>query len=240
MKFVAVTSCPTGIAHTYTAAESLEQGAALLGHEIHIETQGASGSEPLDPALIAAADGVIFAADVEVRGRERFAGKPVVQFSVKAPIADAEGVCIAAVAAAESHSTIADHDAIDRIATTAAVLDNHERDRFDLWVCDELAGVLGYLDERDTGPGVPSDRRIVAFMHTVVAEEWTGKGLGAILVREAFAHARSRNWSVRLVCSYAQHILTETKPLRSDLIGTSTNHMMNGSTDRPVGVLGAV
>ena len=49
MKFVAATSCPTGIAHTYMAAESLEQGAARSGHDIHVETQGASGSEPSTP-----------------------------------------------------------------------------------------------------------------------------------------------------------------------------------------------
>lgn len=49
MKFVATTSCPTGIAHTYLAAESLEQGAARSGHEIQVETQGASGSEPSTP-----------------------------------------------------------------------------------------------------------------------------------------------------------------------------------------------
>ena len=62
MKFVGVTSCPTGIAHTYMAAEALEQAAAAAGHEIVVETQGSGGFEPLDPAQIAAADGVIFAA----------------------------------------------------------------------------------------------------------------------------------------------------------------------------------
>ena len=79
MKFVAVTSCPTGIAHTYMAAEALEQAAADSGDEMHVETQGSAGSDPLDPQIIADADAVIFAADVEVRDRERFAGKPLVQ-----------------------------------------------------------------------------------------------------------------------------------------------------------------
>jgi PTS system fructose-specific IIC component len=86
MKFVAVTSCPTGIAHTYMAAESLEQAAAAAGHEIVVETQGAGGSEPMDPALIAEADAVIFAADVEVVAKERFAGKPTVSSGVKGAI----------------------------------------------------------------------------------------------------------------------------------------------------------
>ncbi|HET8977443.1 MAG TPA: fructose-specific PTS transporter subunit EIIC [Solirubrobacteraceae bacterium] len=86
MKLVAVTSCPTGIAHTYMAAEALEQAAISAGHEIAVETQGAAGATPLAPEVIAGADAVIFAADVEVRGRERFAGKPLVQASVKAGI----------------------------------------------------------------------------------------------------------------------------------------------------------
>jgi PTS system fructose-specific IIC component len=83
MKFVAVTSCPTGIAHTYMAAEALEQAARAAGHEIVVETQGSAGAERLSPEQIASADAVIFAADVEVRDRERFAGKPLVAGSVK-------------------------------------------------------------------------------------------------------------------------------------------------------------
>ena len=89
MKFVAVTSCPTGIAHTYMAAEALEQAAADSGDEMHVETQGSAGSDPLDPQIIADADAVIFAADVEVRDRERFAGKPLVQSGVKRAIGGA-------------------------------------------------------------------------------------------------------------------------------------------------------
>ena len=83
MKLVAVTSCPTGIAHTYMAAEAIEQAAKAAGHDIAVETQGAAGATPIPPEVIAAADAVIFAADVEVRGRERFAGKPTIQTSVK-------------------------------------------------------------------------------------------------------------------------------------------------------------
>ncbi|MGW4592829.1 PTS fructose transporter subunit IIC [Amycolatopsis thermoflava] len=101
MKFVAVTSCPTGIAHTYMAAEALEQAAKAAGHEMTVETQGAAGSAPLDAARIAEADAVVFAADVDVRDRERFAGKPTVTAGVKAAINDGAGLIAQAVKAAE-------------------------------------------------------------------------------------------------------------------------------------------
>ncbi len=83
---VAVTACPTGIAHTYMAAEKLEEAAAKAGVGIHVETQGSAGAKPLDPALIANASAVIFACDVGVRDRARFAGKPMVSSGVKRAI----------------------------------------------------------------------------------------------------------------------------------------------------------
>ena len=100
MRLVAVTSCPTGIAHTYMAAESLEQSAHAAGHEIVVETQGAVAWEPLSPEAIAAADAVIIAADVQIRDRERFTGKPVVTVGVRRAITDAPGLLDQAVAAA--------------------------------------------------------------------------------------------------------------------------------------------
>ncbi|WP_187976740.1 fructose-specific PTS transporter subunit EIIC [Mycetocola sp. JXN-3] len=86
LRFVAVTSCPTGIAHTYMAAEALENAAREAGHQILVETQGSAGSTPLNPADIAAADAVIFAHDVEVKDRARFAGKPTIDVGVKKAI----------------------------------------------------------------------------------------------------------------------------------------------------------
>ncbi|WP_457027975.1 PTS fructose transporter subunit IIABC [Kitasatospora sp. P5_F3] len=83
---VAVTSCPTGIAHTYMAAKALELAAAKAGARIQVETQGSAGSTPLDPAVIAAAHAVIFAHDVEVRDKSRFAGKPTIDVGVKAGV----------------------------------------------------------------------------------------------------------------------------------------------------------
>ncbi|KQX83142.1 fructose-specific PTS transporter subunit EIIC [Streptomyces sp. Root1310] len=85
-RIVAVTSCPTGIAHTYMAAESLEKAGREAGVELVVETQGSAGFTRLDPAVIAAADGVIFAHDVPVREKDRFAGKPTVDVGVKAGI----------------------------------------------------------------------------------------------------------------------------------------------------------
>jgi PTS system fructose-specific IIC component len=82
-RLVAVTACPTGIAHTYMAADSLVAAAKEMGVDLQVETQGSSGAKPLDPAVIAAADAVIFAVDVDVRGKERFAGKPVINAPVK-------------------------------------------------------------------------------------------------------------------------------------------------------------
>ncbi|GHH47241.1 PTS fructose transporter subunit IIABC [Streptomyces candidus] len=85
-RIVAVTSCPTGIAHTYMAAEALEQAGNRDGVQLTVEPQGSSGFTRLDPAVIAAADAVIFAHDVPVRDRERFAGKPTVDVGVKAGV----------------------------------------------------------------------------------------------------------------------------------------------------------
>jgi PTS system fructose-specific IIC component len=102
MKFVAVTSCPTGIAHTYMAAEALEQAAKAAGHEIIVETQGSAGSTPIDPAYLADADAVIFAADLEVRNKARFDHLPAVVTGVKKAISDSPGLIAAAVEKAKA------------------------------------------------------------------------------------------------------------------------------------------
>lgn len=89
MKFVGVTSCPTGIAHTYMAAEALEIAAEEAGHEMKVETQGSAGSTPLTQAEIDAADAVIFAHDLEVKDKARFVNKPTVDVGVKRGVSDA-------------------------------------------------------------------------------------------------------------------------------------------------------
>jgi PTS system fructose-specific IIC component len=97
---VAVTACPTGIAHTYMAADSLVAAAKKAGATLHVETQGSSGSTPLSPATIAEADAVIFATDVGVRDKQRFAGKPVVASGVKRAINEPDKMVAEALAAA--------------------------------------------------------------------------------------------------------------------------------------------
>lgn len=93
MKIVAVTACPTGIAHTYMAAEKLEKTASAMGHQIKVETQGAMGLEnELTAAEIQAADAVIFAVDIDVEQRERFDGKKVVQVPVQDAIKDPRAI----------------------------------------------------------------------------------------------------------------------------------------------------
>ncbi len=97
---VAVTACPTGIAHTYMAADSLVAAAKKAGATLHVETQGSSGSTPLSPETIAAADAVIFATDVGVKDKQRFAGKPVIASGVKRAINEPDKMVAEALAAA--------------------------------------------------------------------------------------------------------------------------------------------
>jgi PTS system fructose-specific IIC component len=89
---VAVTACPTGIAHTYMAAEALQAAAERAGVDIHVETQGSAGSTPLAASTIAAASAVILAADVGVRDKGRFAGLPVVATGVKRAVDAADAL----------------------------------------------------------------------------------------------------------------------------------------------------
>ncbi|SDY44922.1 PTS system D-fructose-specific IIA component (F1P-forming), Frc family /PTS system D-fructose-specific IIB component (F1P-forming), Frc family /PTS system D-fructose-specific IIC component (F1P-forming), Frc family [Modestobacter sp. DSM 44400] len=98
---VAVSACPTGIAHTYMAADKLSAAARDMGVDLHVETQGSSGSTPLDPSVISKAAAVIFAVDVGVKDRDRFAGKPLVQSGTKRAMNEPEVMIREALAAAD-------------------------------------------------------------------------------------------------------------------------------------------
>ncbi len=89
-KVVAVTACPTGIAHTYMAAEALEQQAAKMGVKMKVETNGSGGAQNvLTSEEIKEADGVIIAADKNVE-MMRFDGKPVLKTPVSRGINEPE------------------------------------------------------------------------------------------------------------------------------------------------------
>ena len=105
MKFVAVTSCPTGIAHSQMAAENLLQTAERLGHDIDVEVQGAMGTQDeLSVDAIDAADAVIITSDTSV-SRDRFGGKLVVKGTVKDGVNNAEEIIQRTAALVEDGKT---------------------------------------------------------------------------------------------------------------------------------------
>lgn len=120
-RLVAVTSCPTGIAHTYMAAEALSKAAADAGLSIKVETQGSIGAEnTITPEEAAAADAVIIAADTNVV-EDRFAGKPIVHAGTGDAIRNAAGLIAQAVQLAASAPSAAagttPADLVARVAT---------------------------------------------------------------------------------------------------------------------------
>ena len=102
-RIVAVTACPTGIAHTYMAADALTQTAEERDDvELTVETQGSSNNTAVSANVIENADAVIFATDVGVRDRERFAGKPVIESGVKRAINEPGVMIDEAIAASKN------------------------------------------------------------------------------------------------------------------------------------------
>lgn len=102
-RIVAITSCPTGIAHTFMAAEGLLQAAKALGHAIRVETQGSVGArDGLSDDEIRDADVVVIAADREV-DLARFAGKRLLKSATKPAINDGQALLTRALAEATIH-----------------------------------------------------------------------------------------------------------------------------------------
>ncbi|MFH8250140.1 fructose-specific PTS transporter subunit EIIC [Microbacterium sp. B2969] len=101
-RLVAVTSCATGIAHTFMAADALTAAGKKTGVDLTVEPQGSSGYQALPQHIIDSADAVIFATDVDVRELQRFAGKPVVRSGVKRGIEEPTELIEEAVAAAKN------------------------------------------------------------------------------------------------------------------------------------------
>ena len=97
-KIIAVTSCPTGIAHTIMAAEALRKVASSLGHQIKVETQGSAGKKGVfTEDDIAEADVVILATDIRIEPA-RFAGKPILETSTSEAIRNTRDVIGSALA----------------------------------------------------------------------------------------------------------------------------------------------
>ncbi|WHE37537.1 MULTISPECIES: PTS fructose transporter subunit IIABC [Microbacterium] len=101
-RIVAVTSCATGIAHTFMAADALTAAGKEAGIDLVVEPQGSSGYQALPASVIDNADAVIFATDVDVREISRFAGKPVIRSGVKRGIEQPAEMIREAVAAASN------------------------------------------------------------------------------------------------------------------------------------------
>ncbi|QNE34823.1 PTS fructose transporter subunit IIABC [Leifsonia shinshuensis] len=99
-RIVAVTSCATGIAHTFMAADALTAAGTKNGVALTVEPQGSSGYQAIPQSIIDDADAVIFANDVDVREEARFAGKPVVRSTVKRGIEQPDQLIAEAVAVA--------------------------------------------------------------------------------------------------------------------------------------------
>lgn len=97
-RIVAITACPTGVAHTFMAAEALQQTAQRLGYDLQVETQGSVGARtPLSPQAIADADVVLLAADIEV-ATERFAGKKIYRCGTGIALKQSEAILNKALA----------------------------------------------------------------------------------------------------------------------------------------------
>ncbi|MDQ1216339.1 PTS fructose transporter subunit IIABC [Microbacterium arborescens] len=101
-RIVAVTSCATGIAHTFMAADALTAAGKEAGIDLVVEPQGSSGYQALPASVIDNADAVIFATDVDVREISRFAGKPLIRSGVKRGIEQPAQMIREAVAAASN------------------------------------------------------------------------------------------------------------------------------------------
>lgn len=95
MNIVGITACPTGIAHTYMAAERLEKAGKKMGLTVKIETQGAMGIEnELTEADIREAAAVIFAVGIAIQKKDRFEGKKIYEIGVQEAIKNAEAILL--------------------------------------------------------------------------------------------------------------------------------------------------
>ena len=156
---VGVTACPTGIAHTYMAADSLVAAGKEAGVEVIIETQGSGGVTPLPAATIASASAAIFATDVGVKERERFAGLPVIESGVKRAINEPAKMVEEAIAASKNPNA------------------------------RKVAGTAGAAAEENTGTQLGWGKRIQQALMTGVSYMLPFVAAGGLLIALGFAMA---------------------------------------------------
>ncbi|NYD68458.1 PTS fructose transporter subunit IIABC [Agromyces atrinae] len=142
---VAVTACPTGIAHTYMAADALTAAAKRADVEFHVETQGSAGATPLDPAIIARAEAVIFAVDVDVRDKARFAGKPVIQVPVKRGIDESDKLVADAVAASHDPKAPRVAAGAESASSAAAATDESVGAKLKRWLLTGVSYMIPFV-----------------------------------------------------------------------------------------------
>ena len=93
MKVVGITSCPSGVAHTYMAAEALKKAGEKLGVEIKVETQGGIGIENvITEADLTNTDYVVLTKEVAIKNEERFKGKKIVRVNIADAVKKAEDI----------------------------------------------------------------------------------------------------------------------------------------------------
>lgn len=144
-RIVAVTACTTGIAHTYMAADALSQAAEEVGVDLAVEPQGSSGSTPLTAEQIRDADAVVFATDVGVRDRARFAGKPYVRSGVKRAINEPAAMLREAVEAANDPRAATVERGADDDATHASTTDEGVGRKLQRWLLTGVSYMIPFV-----------------------------------------------------------------------------------------------
>jgi PTS system fructose-specific IIC component len=143
VKFVGVTSCPTGIAHSSMAAEAIEEAARERGHECEVEVQGASGGPAISSDKIREADAVIFAVDAGVKDRDRFAHLPHVQVRTREAIDKAPSIIERAEKAAEEAP--ADREAAPAADSGAEEQEMSGGERLRQWLMTGVSYMLPFV-----------------------------------------------------------------------------------------------
>ena len=243
-KLVAVTACPTGIAHTIMAAEGLEQAAKALGHEIQVETQGSVGTRnTLAEADIAAAEVVIIAADTRV-DIARFIDKPVYETSTEPAIRTGAEVIKAALAQVAAPVTaglkiVGITSCPTGIAQTGVAAEGLEQGAKSQGhaIKVETQGSVGAKNTLTAEDIAAADLVIIAADTQVDKTRFAGKRLyeastkaaihdGAALVRTAIADADAQTQSGAVSVTAAKSSSTSTRPGPYKHLMTGVSYMI--------------